>query len=252
MKLLVVLGLFLSLLALSRLTLGPYRRSWRSWRTDLGYWLLAPLIKPLVGLATLLMALPALALAGLPLNESVLHGHGPLAQLPLPLQTLLALLVADFAGYWLHRAHHGPLWRHHAVHHSSERLDWVASVRAHPLNALVQRVPVAIGLLLLGFDLAAMGGATGLGALYGLLLHARVDWDFGPLRKVLASPRFHRWHHSPERDCNFASLLPLWDLLFGTFHLPERGPETFGVRGEPLPEGVLAQLRYGFGGRRKG
>jgi sterol desaturase/sphingolipid hydroxylase (fatty acid hydroxylase superfamily) len=39
-------------------------------------------------------------------------------------------------------------------------------------------------------------------------------------RSVIASPRFHRWHHTGEaeaRDKNFAGLLPLCDILFGTY-----------------------------------
>jgi sterol desaturase/sphingolipid hydroxylase (fatty acid hydroxylase superfamily) len=39
---------------------------------------------------------------------------------------------------------------------------------------------------------------------------------------VIASPR-HRWHHTGEaeaRDKNFAGLLPLWDILFGTYYMP--------------------------------
>jgi sterol desaturase/sphingolipid hydroxylase (fatty acid hydroxylase superfamily) len=246
MKLVAPVLTFLALLALSRIFLGAYDRTWRSWLTDLGYWLAYPLFKPIVGFFTVVLALPALTAAGLPLDERVVAGHGPVALLPPLLQGFLALLVIDLWGYWMHRVHHGPLWRSHAVHHSSERLDWVASLRVHPLNAILQRAPMVVALLLLGFDLRASAGGAGIAGLYGLLVHARVDWAFGPLRYVLVSPRFHRWHHSPEVDCNYAGILPIWDLIFGTFYLPERGPERFGVRGEPLPEGLLAQLRYGF------
>ena len=59
-------------------------------------------------------------------------------------------------------------------------------------------------------------------------MHANLDWDWGPLRSFLVSPRFHRWHHTSEeeaRDKNFAGLLPLWDILFGTYYMPrERRP----------------------------
>ena len=39
------------------------------------------------------------------------------------------------------------------------------------------------------------------------------------MRWVLASPAFHRVHHSPDPrlyDTNFAGTFPVWDLLFGT------------------------------------
>ena len=42
----------------------------------------------------------------------------------------------------------------------------------------------------------AVGPAT---ALYNIFTHANLDWDFGPLRRVLVSPNMHRWHHTPEQ-----------------------------------------------------
>jgi sterol desaturase/sphingolipid hydroxylase (fatty acid hydroxylase superfamily) len=36
--------------------------------------------------------------------------------------------------------------------------------------------------------------------LYAILLHANVGWTFGPLRDVIASPVFHRWHHTSEDE----------------------------------------------------
>jgi len=236
MKLLVLSVSLVALLAVFRVVVGRYTRT--RWRTDLAYWFVMPLLgKPLLTAVLVLGALPLLLVRG---------PTGPAAALPLPVQALLVVVITDFLNYWLHRLHHGALWRTHAVHHSSEDLDWLSSVRVHPLNTLCQRLPAAMLLLIAGFDLASLGGAAGFLALYGLLLHARVDWDFGPLRRVIASPAFHRWHHSSERDCNYAGLLPLWDLLFGTFYLPERAPTRFGVRGEPLPEGLLAQLAWPF------
>ena len=90
--------------------------------------------------------------------------------------------------------------------------------------------------------------------IYALLLHANVDWSYGRLRFVVASPTFHRWHHTSEEeglDTNFAGLFPFIDLAFGTFYMPSgRRPERFGVTGEAVPDGLLAQLAYPF--RRRG
>ena len=49
-----------------------------------------------------------------------------------------------------------------------------------------------------------------------------MTWDLGPLRGIIASPVFHRWHHSKDReawDKNFAGLLPLWDIDEGVREL---------------------------------
>ena len=48
-------------------------------------------------------------------------------------------------------------------------------------------------------------------------------------------------------DRNFAGLFPFWDVLFGTFHMPEgRQPSRFGIEGDPVPDGLLPQLAYPF------
>jgi sterol desaturase/sphingolipid hydroxylase (fatty acid hydroxylase superfamily) len=66
---------------------------------------------------------------------------------------------------------------------------------------------------------------------------------------LIASPAFHRWHHTSAeegRDRNFAGFFPLWDLLFGTFYMPKGAqPEVFGVD-DPVPSGLLGQLVYPF------
>jgi sterol desaturase/sphingolipid hydroxylase (fatty acid hydroxylase superfamily) len=67
---------------------------------------------------------------------------------------------------------------------------------------------------------------------------------------VIASPVFHRWHHTAEDeglDKNFAGLFPTFDALFGTLYLPrDRQPQVFGVKNEAVPETLLAQLAYPF------
>ena len=57
--------------------------------------------------------------------------------LPLWSRVAMALMLGDLLTYWFHRAchHYEFLWRFHAVHHSAERLDWLAAHREHPLFA---------------------------------------------------------------------------------------------------------------------
>lgn len=231
---------------------GPRRR-----RTDLIYWIFTPLVtKAITRFSLLAILLPAIIVIGpAAFGDSILAGFGPVARLPVPLQLLVTLLAGDFLAYWGHRAfHRGALWPFHAVHHSSEQLDWLSSVRLHPVNDLLMRIFQAIPLLLLGFPAGVVAAYAPFLSLYGVLLHANVDWSFGPLRHVFASPRFHRWHHTAEvegLDRNFAGLFPIWDVLFGTFYLPAgQGPRVFGLHGETMPEGLLGQLLYPF--RRKG
>jgi len=54
----------------------------------------------------------------------------------------------------------------------------------------------------------------------------------GPFKYVLATPVFHRWHHTALEEggnTNFAGTFPVWDILFGTFRMPENAlPESYG------------------------
>jgi sterol desaturase/sphingolipid hydroxylase (fatty acid hydroxylase superfamily) len=184
----------------------------------------------------------------------VWHREARLAGLPVVVQAPLAVVFADLAGYWAHRAmHHGWLWRVHAVHHSSRALDWLAGARNHPAAEAFGTVVVAAAMLLVGFDPRVLAVAAPL-RLYAILLHANVSFGSSRLRYVVATPLFHRWHHAhpyalPEdlrNGANFAGLLPLWDLLFGTFHCP-RGvqPPAFGTDA-PVPPRFAGQLAFPF------
>ena len=250
---LLTLGLLfhiLEKLAHSR-TQSVFARS--GFSTDLLYFFLAPAMRAVTRWVILVPVL-GLVLTGITtlpeLKNGLYHGFGPLGQQPPWLQAFEVLVLVDFIGYWTHRAFHsGRGWRIHAIHHSSEELDWIASARVHPLNELVNRLAQATPVLMLGFDPKVTLAAAPFLTLYAIGLHANLDWDFGPLRKVIASPVFHRWHHSRETDAlnkNFAGLFPLWDLLFGTFHMPpNRLPRAFGTT-SPVPDGFLSQLTYPF------
>jgi sterol desaturase/sphingolipid hydroxylase (fatty acid hydroxylase superfamily) len=224
----------------------------RGFRTDLAYWVCTPLVtRAVVRIAVLIAAVPVALLAYGKLDRDLIqHGFGPAAGVPLWLQAIAILLISDAAGYWMHRGFHGRrLWRFHAVHHSSQDLDWLAAVRVHPLNDVTMRLATTIPVLALGFSPLAVAGIVPVLTLFAILLHANIDWDWGPLRAVIASPRFHRWHHTDEaaaRDRNFAGLFPIWDLLWGTYHMPRgRLPSTFGTSTE-VPPGLLAQLAFPF------
>lgn len=172
--------------------------------------------------------------------------------LPLFVQFLLAVLVADLAQYAVHRAFHvvPQLWRFHAVHHSSRDLDWLAGSRLHVVDAVATRALVLVPLHLLGFAEPALYGYLVFVSFHAVFIHANVRFDFGGLERLLVVPRFHHWHHAAAeaaRDRNFAVHLPWLDRLFGSAYFP-RGewPERYGIAGDPVPEGYLDQLGYPF------
>lgn len=224
----------------------------RGFRTDLAYWFFTPIVGEAVRRAALLVVIvPVAFLVWRRVDrELLMQGFGPLSKLPFAVQIALMLLIGDFVGYWMHRFfHRGRAWRFHAIHHSSVALDWLSSVRMHPFNEAVMSIATFTPLLLLGFAPAAFAGVAPVVTFLAILVHANVDWDWGRFRSVLVSPRFHRWHHSDEPDAigkNFAGLFPVWDILFGTYFMPEgRAPRSFGA-GIPVPDGLLAQMKFPF------
>jgi sterol desaturase/sphingolipid hydroxylase (fatty acid hydroxylase superfamily) len=224
----------------------------RGFWTDLAYWGFTPLVTRAITRVSVFIAVVPVALLvyGRVDKDLLLNGFGPASRLPLWLQAVLILVLGDLVGYWMHRAFHGArLWRFHAVHHSSVDLDWLSAVRLHPVNDALMRIAGALPLLGLGFAPIALAGIAPVLTVMAILVHANLDWDWGPLRAVFVSPRFHRWHHTDEanaRDKNFAGLLPLWDMLFGTYYMPrDRLPQQFGTA-SPVPAGLLGQLAFPF------
>lgn len=226
----------------------------RGFFTDATYWILTPLVaKPLIRMLFVLPIGLLVACGVATIDEfrtRAYTGFGPLSRQPLWLQSIEIYLLVDLLAYWNHRMFHGGRWwPFHAVHHSSEELDWMSSIRVHPVNELVGNLCRAVPVLLLGLNPLLTASTAPVLTLYAVLLHANVNWDFGPLRGVIASPVFHRWHHSRDPsavDTNFAGLFPVWDILFGTYYMPrDRVPENFGIH-EPMPTGYLRQLVHPF------
>ena len=138
------------------------------------------------------------------------------------------------------RLSHPARLRFHAIHHSPKFVDWLSAGRSHFVNSLLSFVLADVAVQLLGFSPAALIVLAPFNVIYSSLVHANLNWTFGPLRFVFASPVFHRWHHTAEGDGidkNFASTFPLLDLIFGTFYMPAgKLPEQFGNGDTDFPE----------------
>ena len=162
------------------------------------------------------------------------------------LQFVELFLLADLCFYLAHRLVHAVprLWRFHAVHHSSEQMDWLASFRVHPVDQILNTTIISVPGIALGFSPATLLAYVLLYRVHALLLHSNVRLDFGPLGQVFASPRYHHWHHADEPqayDRNFGGQLVIWDRLFGTLHEADGLPARYGVGGS-VPTGYVGQL----------
>ena len=142
------------------------------------------------------------------------------------------------------------LWQFHAVHHSAKTMDWLAGGRMHIIEVFALRGFTAVPMLTFGFDPNAVQAYVLFVYFYSAFIHSNVSWKFDPIERFFVTPRFHHWHHGIEKeaiDVNFAIHFPLFDWLFGTYHLPEgKWPSGYGVGGHPVPKGYVAQFLYPF------
>jgi sterol desaturase/sphingolipid hydroxylase (fatty acid hydroxylase superfamily) len=142
---------------------------------------------------------------------------------------VLYLLLFDFVDYWYHRLQHRTRWwwQLHAVHHSQRQMTLWTDNRNHLLDDLLRDSVFVLLALAVGVAPGQFVAIVAVTQLVESLSHANVRLDFGPLRWLLVSPRFHRIHHAVGLGHesagpgslgghNFAVLFPVWDILFGT------------------------------------
>lgn len=173
------------------------------------------------------------------------HGlRGVVATQPLWLQAIEVVVLSDLLIYWGHRLQHrvGFLWRFHAVHHSTEHLDWLAAHREHPLDSIYTIGLINLPAFVLGVPLETLAGFIAFRGIWAVYIHSNVRLRLGPLRLVLGSPQIHHWHHDRNREAgNYANLSPLMDIIFGTYHCPDHEPERYGID-EPSPRTWLGHM----------
>lgn len=197
-----------------------------------------------------------------------LHGISPfnlerlwpgVTDLPL-ISFFVYLLVLDFFDYWYHRASHhfNWWWGLHSLHHSQRDLNLWSDNRNHLLDDFLRDAWMALVALAIGVEPGQYVLLVAASRMVQSLQHANVRLHFGALgERLLVSPRYHRQHHAihasqaASADAtfhgqNFAVLLPLWDIVFGTASFG-RNFEATGVRDQlPPPQGSARDYGRGF------
>ncbi|MGH8233866.1 MAG: sterol desaturase family protein [Rhodanobacteraceae bacterium] len=210
--------------------------------TDLGYYAInSVLVGVILGAPLVLMGAAVHQI----IPSAVLD---TIAAWPAGVRLVVALLVGEIGFYWGHRlTHEVPfLWRFHSIHHSAKHVDFLTNTRAHPVDMVFARTLGFIPVIALGLT-GGSGTVTALflvlGTMWGFFIHANVRWRFGFLEHVIATPFFHRWHHTndPRRDRNYAAMLPFVDHLFGTYQSPDEWPAGYGIDA-PMPASLGGQL----------
>ena len=216
------------------------------WREDLFYYLVSSFMVQVLAFVSFAPAKWVAAASALVSLQQWVAG------LPFVVQLVAIMFLTDFVQYWVHRAFHRVpwLWNFHAVHHSAQRMDWMAGARMHFLEILILRSLTVIPMFALGFAPTVVNVYILLVYLYSTFIHANLSWRLPVVDQLLVTPRFHHWHHGIEKeaiDVNFSIHFPLFDRLFGTHYLPkDQWPAGYGIEGHPVPKGYWAQLLYPF------
>jgi sterol desaturase/sphingolipid hydroxylase (fatty acid hydroxylase superfamily) len=135
-------------------------------------------------------------------------------------EAVAILALYDFGYYLLHRFvfHAWSVGRRiHAVHHAIRTPYAKDSLYLHPAETAA-----GLGLFLGCTALIGPVGMSSFGLAFSaysvlnVFVHSGIDLRSFPFRTVTALVRHHDIHHDSMKSGYYASLTPLWDLVFGT------------------------------------
>lgn len=136
---------------------------------------------------------------------------------------LIGLLIYELCAYVYHRSMHSStlLWRGlHQMHHSAERLDTFGAFWFHPADMIGWTAVSSIALtVIVGLSAQATTVVLLTLTLLAIFQHANVRTPHW-LGYFVQRPESHSWHHARDRHRDNYADLPLFDLLFMTFHNP--------------------------------
>ena len=167
----------------------------------------------------------------------------------------IAIVIADFAYYWEHRAMHriGIGWATHTVHHSSPYFNISVAYRFGPLDGIIP-IFFHVPMVMLGFHPFLILFAEAMVQLYQTALHTETIGKFPkPIEAIMNTPSHHRVHHgsNPQYiDKNYAGIFIIWDRLFGTFE-EEQEKVVYGVIPPIQSVNPFYVFFHGFGGLAK-
>ena len=148
---------------------------------------------------------------------------------------VIAFLVIDFSGYWIHRWSHkiNLFWNLHIIHHSSEEFNLACALRQSITMFINPFTFLLLPAALVGVpnEVIAVVGPLQLFAQFWY--HTQHINKMGFLEKIIVTPAHHRVHHAINKeyiDKNLSQIFILWDKLFGTFQKElEDTPPVYGV-----------------------
>jgi len=151
------------------------------------------------------------------------------------LSILIAFIVLDFTGYWMHRLSHrvNIFWNRHVIHHSSEEFNLSCALRQSVSHAFKFSAILMIPAAVMGIDKEIFIILAPIHLFMQFWYHTRLIDKMGFLEYVIVTPSHHRVHHAinPEYiDKNYGQILIIWDKIFNTFQVElENIKPVYGV-----------------------
>jgi len=141
---------------------------------------------------------------------------------PVWIAVLVAFIIQDFAGYWIHRFNHriNILWNRHIIHHSSEEFNLSCALRQSISQTFKFFTFLWIPAALMGVPTEIFAIIAPIHLFLQFWYHTRLINKMGFLEYILVTPSHHRVHHAinPEYlDKNYSQIFIIWDKFFGTF-----------------------------------
>jgi sterol desaturase/sphingolipid hydroxylase (fatty acid hydroxylase superfamily) len=159
---------------------------------------------------------------------------------PLWALIIVAVVSRDFVDYWNHRFMHMKwLWPIHAIHHSDTHVNGLTTYRIHFLEAIFMDLCLVLMMSWLGMPSLSVVLARFFIILHNMYVHTNLDIEHGPFKLLLASPRYHRWHHADVPEAygkNLANIFPIYDYIFGTYYVPGKCMEKMGAKETGVPD----------------
>lgn len=159
-------------------------------------------------------------------------------------------LAMDLSEYAFHRAQHRipALWALHAFHHSDPALNVSTTFRHAWVEQSIKAVTIYALVGLLFKASPAVLSAYLVISYYNFFSHMNLRFGMGRWSWLINTPQYHRLHHSMRRedyDSRYASLFPIWDVIFGTYRKPAPGdfPET-GLVDRVAPTNVWQAISW--------
>jgi sterol desaturase/sphingolipid hydroxylase (fatty acid hydroxylase superfamily) len=161
-------------------------------------------------------------------NASLFHLRDHFSNLT---SAAICYFVSTFIYYWWHRIRHESkfFWRLcHQLHHSTRRIEILASFYKHPVEITINSlISATLTYAVLGITVEAAALYTFFTAIAEYFYHwnIRTPRWLGPW---FQRPESHRVHHQYQHHTQNYADLPIWDILFKTYHNPEKSPAHCG------------------------